>query len=363
MERLKRGTEPGGGPLCTSPPPQPGPRCLTSCPPPPHFRDHPRAGAGAGVLGRDRAQRPHVTAAPRPPRAPPVAPQERGHPRGSPPPPNPPAFINKGRAASPPLKGNSPSKEKNKKTKEEPQFPQIHRSVLISRSAAPPPLTSALMSHPPPPSLYHLLTSAGAPRAVTSQSAGPAQSGAGSEGAERSRREPKGAEGLRKEPKGAERAAERAGGALLWQRGGPGRSGPGRGRVNGGGPRSPPRPPPSPPPQPTRRHADQGVPHPAAHEPGGVPGSAALHDPGAAGAWAAARGGGRVGPEEGVVWGLRGAGDRVEPGERGCRNVGLRVEVRGFEAGGYGGQRGAWGVWGTVCGLEASYGVWGSAGG
>lgn len=74
-------------------------------------------------------------------------------------------------------------------------------------------------------------------------------------------------------------------------------------------------------------------------------------------------GGGRVGPEEGVVWGLRGAGDRVEPGEGGCRNVGLRVEVRGFEAGGYGGQCGAWGVWGTVWGLEASYGVWGSAGG
>ena len=85
----------------------PTPSARTSVPdfvsPPPHFRDHPCAGAGAGVLGRDRAQRPHVTAAPRPPRAPPVAPQERGHPRGSPPPPNPPAFINKGRAASPPL--------------------------------------------------------------------------------------------------------------------------------------------------------------------------------------------------------------------------------------------------------------------
>lgn len=81
---------------------------------------------------------------------------------------------------------------------------------------------------------------------MTSQGSGTAQSGAGSEGAERSRREPKGAEGLRKEPKGAERAAERAGGALLWQRGGPGRSGPGRGRVNGGGSRSPLAPSPKP---------------------------------------------------------------------------------------------------------------------
>lgn len=43
MERLKRGTEPGGGPLCTSPPPQPGPRCLTSCRPPPSGIIHARA--------------------------------------------------------------------------------------------------------------------------------------------------------------------------------------------------------------------------------------------------------------------------------------------------------------------------------
>lgn len=152
MERLKRGTEPGGGPLCTSPPPQPGPRCLTSCPPPPHFRDHPRAGAGAGVLGRDRAQRPHVTAAPRPPRAPPVAPQERGHPRGSPPPPNPPAFINKGRAASPPLKGNSPSKEKKSKNKRRTPI-SPNTPLRFNFPVRRPPASDVRSDVTPPPSL------------------------------------------------------------------------------------------------------------------------------------------------------------------------------------------------------------------
>lgn len=64
----------------------------------------------------------------------------------------------------------------------------------------------------------------------------------------------------------------------------------------------------------------------------------------------------------GFVWGRGPCGAWGE----GCRSVRLRVEVRGFEAEGYGGWCGAWGlamIWGTLWGLEVSYGVWGSVGG